>query len=321
LANPVSVAPMMERTDRHFRYFLRLISRRVLLYTEMVTTGAVLHGGHEQYLRFHPLEHPIAVQFGGNDPVELAQSAKIAADYGYDEINLNVGCPSDRVQKGRIGACLMAEPECVAECVEALRAAVSVPVSVKTRIGIDHHDSYEFLASFVEEVAKAGCNKFVIHARMALLNGLSPKENRTVPPLRYDTVFRLKQDYPDLEIVINGGINTLDQAASHLEQVDGVMIGREVYNNPYVLSAVDRRFYGESRSEPSRIQLLHEYLPYLEEQFNQGVFLGAILRHLFGLFHARPHSKKWRRKISELIQAKPCDASVVIAGLIESRCY
>ncbi len=310
---------MMERTDSHFRYFLRLISKRVLLYTEMLTTGALIHGGHERYLRFHPLEHPIAAQFGGSDPGELAQSAKIASDYDYDEINLNVGCPSGRVQKGRIGACLMAEPKRVAECVEALRAAVSVPVSVKTRIGIDHHDSYEFLASFVEEVATAGCKKFVIHARKALLNGLSPKENRTVPPLRYDSVFRIKQDYPDLEIVLNGGISTLDQVASHLEQVDGVMIGREVYRNPYLLSAVDRRFYGESRPEPSRIELLHEYLPYIEEQFNQGVFLSTTIRHLFGLFHARPHSKEWRRKINELIQTKSSDASNVMAGLIESN--
>ncbi|MGH8548027.1 MAG: tRNA dihydrouridine(20/20a) synthase DusA [Methylococcales bacterium] len=321
LANPVSVAPMMERTDRHFRYLLRLISRRTLLYTEMITTGALIHGEYDRFVKFHPIEHPIAIQFGGSDPLELAKSAKIAADYGYDEINLNVGCPSGRVQKGRIGACLMAEPGLVAECVQALRSAVSIPVSVKTRIGIDHQDSYEFLAGFIEQVARAGCKKFAIHARKAVLNGLSPKANRTVPPLRYDRVFRVKKDYPDLEIVVNGGVDSLNQVSKFLDRVDGVMIGREAYKNPYLFASVDRLFYGDIRPEPSRIEVLQAYLPYIQDQLDKGIYLTSISRHLFGLFHARPESKKWRRTLSELTRRKPGDAGAVAAALATSNCF
>lgn len=309
---------MMECTDRHFRYLLRLISRRTLLYTEMVTTGALLNGGHHRFLQYHPMEHPIAIQFGGSNPVELAQSAKIAADYGYDEINLNVGCPSGKVQKGRIGACLMAEPGRVAECIAAVRSAVSVPVSVKTRIGIDEYDSYEFLICFIKEVASAGCEKFVIHARKAVLSGLSPKANRSVPPLRYDTVFRVKRDCPDLEIVLNGGVDSLDRVAEFLDRVDGVMVGREAYRNPYLFSAVDRLFYGDTRREPSRLEVLREFLPYLQEQLDRGTHLTSISRHLVGLFHARPRSKEWRRMLSELTQRKPGEAYAAIQALATS---
>ncbi|MGH8499936.1 MAG: tRNA dihydrouridine(20/20a) synthase DusA, partial [Methylococcales bacterium] len=244
----------------------------------------------------------------------------IAVDYGYDEINLNVGCPSERVQRGRMGACLMAEPERVAECVEALCSTVSVPVSVKTRIGIDNRDSYDFLASFIEKVARAGCNKFVIHARKALLTGLSPKQNRQVPPLRYDIVFRIKDDYPDLEIVLNGGIGSLDQASKVLDRVDGVMIGREACKNPYLFAGVDRRFYGDTRPEPGRVDILREYLSYIQEQIDQGVCLSQFTRQLSGLFHARPRSREWRGKLSELTRDRLVDAGVVMSALESCDC-
>ncbi|MGH8553219.1 MAG: tRNA dihydrouridine(20/20a) synthase DusA [Methylococcales bacterium] len=309
--NPVSVAPMMEYTDRHFRYLLRLISRRSLLYTEMVTSAALLHGDIDRFLKFQGIEHPIAVQFGGSDPLELSEAAQIASDYDYDEINLNVGCPSNRVQKGRMGACLMAEPELVAACVEAMRSKVAIPISVKTRIGIDERDSYDFLASFIEQVAQAGCRKFVIHARKALLNTLSPKQNRQVPPLCYDRVFRIKADFPHLEIVLNGGINSLDQTAELLERVDGVMIGREAYKNPYSFAEVDHRFYGETRHEPGRMAVLQAYSKYLQEQIDHGFSLNKVLRHLFGLFHARKHSREWRRRLTELMRAPQFDADVM----------
>lgn len=311
---------MMERTDRHFRYFLRLISRRVLLYTEMLTSAALVRGDHDYFLEFHPFEHPVAVQLGGSDPAELAAAAKIAADYGYDEINLNIGCPSGRVQKGRIGACLMADPERVADCVRAMRETTHVPVSVKTRIGIDEQDSYEFLAAFVDKVSRASCRKIIIHARKALLKGLSPKQNRNIPPLDYDRVLRLKQDYPDLEIVLNGGITNLDQAGRFLAQVDGVMIGREVYNNPFILASADRRFYGEAHAERTRDQVLRDYLPYIQAHLDRGIHLNQITRHLSGLFHGCPRSKEWRRKINEIARRRPCDAGSVMDALAGSDC-
>lgn len=309
---------MMERTDRHFRYLLRLITRRTLLYTEMIPTGALLHGDPQRFLEFHPLEHPVAVQFGGSDPWELAKSARIATDYGYDEINLNIGCPSGRVQKGRMGACLMLEPERVAECVQAIRSEVATPVSVKTRTGIDQHDSYEFLARFIETVAGAGCKKFAIHARKALLRGFSPKQNRSVPPLRYDTVFRVKNDYPDLEIVLNGGVENPDQISHVLKQADGVMIGREAYKNPFLFSTVDRLFYGDTRPEPGRLDVLREYLPYLRGQLDRGTHFTGLSRHLFGLFHACPRAKEWRRTLTGLARRKPRDARAVLEALATS---
>jgi tRNA-dihydrouridine synthase A len=293
------VAPMMDWTDRHCRYFLRLISKRAYLYTEMITAGAILHGDTERFLAFHPAEHSLALQLGGSDPRELAAAARIAARYGYDEINLNVGCPSDRVQTGRFGACLMAEPKLVAECVAAMGAASALPVTVKTRIGIDQCDEYEFLFDFVSAVAAAGCRSFIIHARKAWLQGLSPKENREKPPLHYDAVYRLKQDFPHLEIIINGSVTDLEQAERHLHKIDGVMLGRAVYHNPYLLADVDRRLFGASRPPLSRHEVIEQLLPYAERELARGARLHHITRHILGLFQGVPGARAWRRHLSE----------------------
>ncbi|MCC5856865.1 MAG: tRNA dihydrouridine(20/20a) synthase DusA [Ectothiorhodospiraceae bacterium] len=294
-----SVAPMMDCTDRFARYFLRLLSRRALLYTEMVPAAAIVHGKSEQFLPFHDSEHPVAVQFGGSEPRELARCAREAERYGYDEVNLNVGCPSDRVQAGRFGACLMAEPDRVADCVAAMRDAGALPVTVKTRIGIDHQDSYEALTGFVARVAEAGCRSFTIHARKAWLQGLSPKQNREIPPLDYPRVYRLKRDFPDLEIVINGGIDSLEACKAHLEQVDGVMLGRAAYHSPYLLAEVDRRVFGEEQPVPGRHEVLRQYLPFVEQQLAAGIALPAMSRHLLGLFQGVPGARRFRRYISE----------------------
>lgn len=309
----LSIAPMMEYTDRHERYFLRLISKHVLLYTEMVTTAAILHGKQSQLLSFNIEEHPLAIQLGGSDPGELAACAEISQKLGYDEVNLNVGCPSDRVTQGRIGACLMAEPRVVAECVKAMAQSVDIPVTVKSRIGIDDLDSYELLQAFVETVAAEGCNTFIIHARKAWLKGLSPRQNREIPPLKYETVYRIKQDYPSLEIVINGGITTLEQTEEHLKYVDGVMIGREAYHNPFILADADRRIFGDSDVAPpeSMHQVLHKFMPYLEKQLSAGVPLTAISRHLLGLFHGRTGARGWRRYISENAHLQGAGSEVI----------
>jgi tRNA-dihydrouridine synthase A len=293
------VAPMMDWTDRHCRYFLRLISKHAYLYTEMITTGAILHGDAERALLFHPHERPLALQLGGSDPGDLAACTRIAAQYAYDEINLNVGCPSDRVQTGRFGACLMAEPELVAECVAAMKAATHLPVTVKTRIGIDDHDSYDFVYAFVARVAAAGCTSFIIHARKAWLHGLSPKENREVPPLHYEMVYRLKQDFPQLEIIINGGIADLDQAQAQLHKVDGVMLGRAAYHDPYILAEVDRRLYASTGTPASRQEIIAQLLPYIAEELNKGARLHHITRHILGLFHGARGARAWRRYLSE----------------------
>ncbi|MBK7984208.1 MAG: tRNA dihydrouridine(20/20a) synthase DusA [Candidatus Competibacteraceae bacterium] len=297
----ISVAPMLDWTDRHCRFFLRLLTRRTLLYTEMVTTGAVLRGARDRLLAYDPAEHPLALQLGGSDPAELAQAARIAADLGFDEVNLNVGCPSVRVQSGRFGACLMAEPALVAACVAAMRAAVDLPVTVKTRTGIDERDSYEKLVDFVGQIAESGCQILIVHARKAWLTGLSPKENREIPPLRHDTVHRLKRDFPDLTIILNGGLSRLEQVAAHLRQVDGVMIGRAAYENPYLLAKVDRRFWGSTRLIPSRHQIIRNLLPYVERQLRQGTPLHCITRHLLGLFQGVPGARAWRRHLSERV--------------------
>jgi len=311
-----SVAPMLDWTDRHCRFFLRLISKQALLYTEMVTTGALLHGDRQRFLQFDPSEHPLALQLGGSDPAGLAACAKMAEDFGYDEVNLNVGCPSDRVQNGSFGACLMAEPELVAECVGAMRKAVSIPVTVKSRIGIDDRDSYEELIKFIGTVAEAGCDTFIVHARKAWLKGLSPKQNREVPPLRYDTVYRLKQDFPTLQIVLNGGITTLDQAEDVLGNgVDGVMVGREAYHNPYILAEVDRRLFGASAEVITRAEIIEKLLPYIEQQRAEGVRLHSITRHILGLFHGEPGARSWRRHLSEHAVKYDADASVVREAL------
>jgi len=311
------IAPMLDWTDRHCRYFHRLISQHAFLYTEMVTTGALIHGEHHRFLQFNAVEKPVAFQLGGSNPRELAHCAKMIEDYGYDEVNLNVGCPSDRVQNGRFGACLMAEPELVAECVAAMAQAVSIPVTVKSRIGIDERDSYEELTHFISTVAAAGCETFIIHARKAWLSGLSPKQNRDIPPLRYDVVYQIKQDFPQLEIILNGGITTLEQAEDVLQHVDGVMVGREAYHNPYLLADIDRRFYGESSPPRSREMIMELLIPYIKEQLdlNDGVRLNSITRHILGLFHGEPGARGWRRHLSENVCKPDADINVILVAL------
>jgi len=288
---------MMDWTDRHCRYFHRLLTRHTRLYTEMVTTGAILHGDRDRLLGYDPAEHPVALQLGGSEPQALARCAEIAEDWGYDEINLNVGCPSDRVQSGRFGACLMAEPLLVAECVAAMRTAVNIPVTVKSRIGIDEQDSYEELVRFVELIAAAGCRTFIIHARKAWLTGLSPRENRDIPPLRYDIVHRIKADFPKLNIVLNGGLTDLEQVAGHLTDLDGAMIGRAAYQNPYLLAQVDNRFFADQEPPPSRHQVIERWLAYWEQTHDVPLMAGA--RHLLGLFQGQPGARAWRRYLSE----------------------
>jgi tRNA-dihydrouridine synthase A len=311
----LSVAPMMDWTDRHCRFFLRLITVRALLYTEMVPTGAILFGDRERFLRFDPAEHPVALQLGGADPDQLARCAEQGAARGYDEINLNVGCPSDRVQNARFGACLMAEPNLVAACVRALRAATRVPVTVKTRIGIDAQDSYDFLRRFVDAVARAGCRTVILHARKAWLSGLSPKENRELPPLRYEMVHRVKADFPELEIIANGGIRTIEQARAQLAKVDGVMIGRAAYQNPYALTEWERALLGTAAPAPSRFEIVRRLLPYIERELAEGTPLCAITRHILGLFNGLPGARAWRRHLSEAAHRPGADAGVVLDAI------
>jgi len=295
-----AIAPMMDWTDRHCRFFHRLITRHALLYTEMVTADAVIHGDRDRLIGFSENEHPLAIQLGGSEPGKLAEAARVAAGYGYDEINLNVGCPSDRVRSGRFGACLMAEPELVRDCVSAMRQAVDVPVTVKCRIGIDDQDSEADLNRFVDTVAASGCTRFIIHARKAWLDGLSPKENRDVPPLDYDRVYRLKQRRGDLTIDINGGIGTLDEVDAHLAHMDGVMLGRAAYHTPYVLAEIDRRYFGSGTPVPSRADIVARLMPYIETEMEKGVRLHQITRHILGLYHRQPRARAWRRQLSEI---------------------
>jgi tRNA-dihydrouridine synthase A len=290
---------MMDWTDRHERFFLRQVSRRVRLYTEMITTGAIRHGDRERLLAFNADEHPLALQIGGADPAALAECARIGAGFGYDEINLNIGCPSDRVQSGDFGACLMAKPDVVARAVEAMAAAVDVPVTVKHRIAIDAQQEWPSLSGFVKTVAAAGCRHFIVHARKAWLQGLSARENREVPPLRYEMVHRLKQEFPAFRVTINGGITTLDAAVAQLELVDGVMIGRAAYQNPYVLAEADRRFFGDTAPVPTRHEIVERLLPYVEREVAGGVPLKSIIRHILGLFNGRRGARAWRRYLSE----------------------
>lgn len=290
---------MLDLTDRHARALLRLLSRRALLYTEMITTGALLHGDAPRFLRFDPTEHPVALQLGGSEPSELAQCARMVEEAGYDEVNLNVGCPSDRVQSGRFGACLMAEPNRVAEGVAAMIATTSLPVTVKTRIGIDRDDSTDRLYRLVQAVRQAGCRTFIVHARNAWLDGLSPKENREIPPLRYGVVHALKRDFPDLEIVINGGIRTLDECRTQLEHVDGVMLGRAAYYQPALLLGVDPDLFGEDPPNDTEAEAVAAYLPYMARELSAGTPPVAMTRHLLGLFHGGPGARAWRRLLSE----------------------
>lgn len=310
-----SVAPMMDWTDRHDRYFLRQISSCALLYTEMVTTGAILHGDREKLLGFDEAEHPLALQLGGSDPTDLATSAKVAEDWGYVEVNLNVGCPSDRVQSGSFGACLMGEPELVADCFGAMQGATSLPVTVKCRIGIDDQEPEVALRDFIAKVSGAGCKTFIIHARMAWLEGLSPKENRDVPPLNYDLVYAVKQENPDLEIIINGGIMTLEETDAHLEKCDGVMMGRAAYQTPFILNTVDQRYFGGADKPKSEHEIVRDMLPYIEAHMTRGGSLFQVTRHMLGLFHGVPGARLWRRYLSENAYKKEAGLDVLLAAL------
>jgi tRNA-dihydrouridine synthase A len=314
-ANRLSVAPMLDWTDRHCRYFHRLLSQQTLLYTEMITTGAILHGKGD-FLEYNEQEHPLALQLGGSNPVDLAACAKLAGERGYDEINLNVGCPSDRVQNGRFGACLMAEPELVADCVSAMKEVTDIPITVKTRIGIDDQDSYEFLTQFVSTVSeKGGCEQFTIHARKAWLSGLSPKENREIPPLDYDRAYQIKKDFSDLVIAVNGGVTTLEQTKEHLQHLDGVMIGREAYHSPFILAEVDQQIFGLDTPIKKRSQVVEEMYPYIERELSKGASLGHISRHMLGLFQSMPGARQWRRYISENAHKKGAGIEVVQTAL------
>jgi len=298
-AHRFSVAPMLDWTDRHCRYFHRQLTSQALLYTEMVTTGAIIHGKGD-YLAWNQAEQPVALQLGGSDPLALAQCAELAQARGYNEINLNVGCPSDRVQNGRFGACLMGEAALVADAVKAMRDRVSIPVTVKTRIGIDEQDSYEFLCDFIRQVSEqGGCEMFIIHARKAWLSGLSPKENREIPPLDYERVYQLKRDFPHLTMSINGGIKSLAEAKVHLQHVDGVMVGREAYQNPGMLAEVDRELFGSDQPAIDPVAVVRSMYPYIERELAQGTYLGHITRHMLGLFQGIPGARQWRRYLSE----------------------
>lgn len=305
------VAPMMQCTDRHDRYLLRLISRHALLFTEMIPCGALLHGDRRRFLAFDPAEHPVALQLGGSEPAEMAACARMAQAAGYDEVNVNVGCPSSRVSAGRFGACLMAEPERVARCVEAMNRAVDIPVTVKTRIGVDARDSFEELCAFVATVAAAGCGTFVIHARKAWLKGLSPRQNREVPPLDYTAVHGVKAEFPELEIVINGGIRSLEAARAQLARVDGAMIGRAAYENPYLLARADALFFGDPHPVASRREILQAYAEYVRRELGRGVYLRHMTRHLFGLFQGCPGARRWRRHLSEAGARADAGAEVI----------
>lgn len=303
LSRRLSIAPMMDLTDRHCRYFHRLLTRHSLLYTEMVTTGALLHGDVGRHLSYNDEEHPIALQLGGSEPSDLAKCALIGADYGYDEINLNCGCPSDRVQRGAFGACLMKEPKLVAESVEAMKAVVEIPVTVKCRIGVDDQDDYQSLASFTEQLVAAKVDALVVHARKAWLQGLSPKQNREIPPLDHQRVYQLKKDFPNLEIILNGGVETLEQVELHLQYIDGVMIGRSAYYNPWMLADADLRIFNDSNIERdialSELEVIEQMFPYIDQQLSTGIKLSAMSRHLLGLFSGQPGARQFRRSISE----------------------
>ena len=307
----LAIAPMMDYTDRHDRYFLRLISKYTLLYTEMLTCQALIHGDSKRFLKFDESEHPIALQLGGSNLKDLAVCSQMAEQAGYNEVNLNVGCPSDRVKSGKFGACLMADPKLVAECISAMQTKVTIPVTVKCRIGIDDQFELVQLPLFLETLADAGCNTFIIHARKAWLQGLNPKENRDVPPLNYKLVYEMKKKFPQLNISINGGINNLDEAKKHLEFVDGVMIGRAAYHNPYMLAEADNLLYGDNKHIPTRQQILSEFLPYIDQQVKEGVKLTQISRHILGLFQGLPGARLYRRHISENANKPEANSQVI----------
>lgn len=307
-----SVAPMMDLTDRHARYLLRLISKRALLYTEMITVDALLHGDRDRLLAYNPTEHPLALQLGGSDPEKLAACCKIAEQAGFDEVNLNVGCPSDRVQSGQIGACLMLVPNTVAHCFAAMQEACSIPVTVKCRLGVDEQNTYETLPAFINTMHEAGCVSFSIHARTAWLKGLSPKQNRDVPPLDYGLVYDIKRQFPDIQIIINGGIDSVEATCEHLRRVDGVMMGRKAYYEPYTLRDIDRIVFGESIAAPSREEIFAEYLHYVEKRLDEGVALKHMSKHVLGLFHGVQGARAFRRYISENAYAADAGLKVLV---------
>jgi len=310
----IAVAPMMDWTDRHCRYFMRLLSPSAFLYTEMVTAAAIHHGDADRFLKFNSEEHPLALQLGGSEPDWMASATAKANQYGYDEININVGCPSDKVQSGQFGACLMSRPNTVAECYRAMLQETDIPITVKTRIGIDDKDSYEFLQKFVESIAAAGCSKFIVHARIAILDGLSPKENRAVPPLNYERVYRLKRDYPKLQIVINGGLAETGQVDEVLQHVDGAMIGRQAYHQPYFLAELEHHFNPSIRL-PGRQEIVEKMLPYVELALEDGEPLGRMTRHMLGLYAGQPGARAWRRYISEHAHRKAAGREVLVGAL------
>jgi len=310
-----SVAPMIDVTDRHYRYLARLLSQHALLYTEMITTGAILNGDQDYLLSYSDQEHPLALQLGGSNVDELAQCARIGEGYGYDEINLNVGCPSDKVQNNMIGACLMAHPKLVTDCMQAMIEAVSIPVTIKHRIGIDDVDHYDELAGFVEQVSQSGCNTFIVHARNAILKGLSPKQNREIPPLQYDKVYRLKADFPNLEIIINGGIDNIDDCRQHLTQVDGVMLGRAANHNSALLTEVDQQFYGCNLPLPERRQAALSYFAYMQQRHEEGTSLHHMSGHIMGLFQGLPGARALRRHISDNIHGSNASIQVMYDAL------
>ena len=297
----LSIAPMMDHTDKHFRYLMRLLTKHSILYTEMITTGALIHGNRKKFLDFNPEEHPIAIQLGGNNPKELSKCAQMAENEGYDEVNLNLGCPSHRVQNGRFGACLMTEKELVAECVNDISSNIKIPVSIKTRIGIDNYDTYDFLKEFIDTVSLAGCRTFIIHARKAILKGLSPKENRKIPPLNYQRVYKIKKECPNLNIIINGGFTELDKIKSQLKYVDGIMLGRVAFQNPFLLSKIDNMIFNKSETIATRLNILEKYKIYAERKVKEGENIKNLTRHIIGLYQGRPGAKKYRQMLSGAI--------------------
>lgn len=310
-----TTAPMMEWSDSHCRQFWRLLTKDAVLYTEMVTTGAIIHGNRDRFLAYGEEEHPIALQIGGSNAADLAKCARFAKEWGYDEVNLNVGCPSDRVQNNMIGACLMGHPQLVADGIKAMQDAADIDVTVKHRIGIDDQDSYPELVNFVDTIAQTGCKTFIVHARKAILQGLSPKENRDIPPLKYEWVYQLKQDFPDLEILINGGLNQFDQMQQQMNHVDGIMVGREAYHNPYIMAEVDNVFFNRNTEIRSRHQVIEDFLPYIEKQLSKDIYLSHITRHILGIFHGQPGARQFRRYISENAHKRGSGIEVIEAAL------
>jgi len=313
----LSIAPMLDWTDRHYRYFMRQITKHTLLYTEMITSNAILNGDKKKLLDFSDIEKPLVLQLGGDNPKHLAECSKIAENYGYTEINLNIGCPSPRVQNGNFGACLMSTPDVVARCFEEMQNAVSIPVTVKNRIGIDGKESYEDLVNFIQTVSNAGCKKFIVHSRIAVLKGLGPKENRSIPPLKYDFVYRLKSEFPHLIIEINGGIKTLDSALEHLKYTDGVMIGRQAYEEPYMFSLADSLIFGDNKNIPTRKEIIENMIPYIEKCEKDGMMGRYVLIHMLGLFANQKGSKAWKRFLSENMHNKAKDASKLLSEALQ----